>query len=407
MAQAGEGNEPPLRTSKPAMNRRWQNSPNWRAKTAAPKAHQENSESNARPAQPNFNRDAGHPRFNNRNNRTQGSSSTRTSSKPLEQRNDGPLAAPDIPTSFLEGRRLYVGNMPYMAKREDVEVLFSNATKHGQGYYQIERIDISIDPFTGRNPSFCFVELASKEQATNAMEELDGIDMLGRPVKIKPGVPKTPKPLFGRRGSSGQDEKPPQPFIFDRWGRDDAATHWYGVAEEGRRLFVGGLPRMPNQAAADYEIQKLFYGFKMCAMPPSSLPKANPLLTLPLIISEAISKVVSPHHSKRAQPGSHYFLFVDLESAEEADRAIKVLGGVSAVWGCPVHINKARGNSQKPTERDRWGEGNSNDKPEERQSENNGNSSKSSAWRGSRPRTTTESSINPEQNPLIDIDVLP
>lgn len=100
------------------------------------------------------------------------------------------------------------------------------------------------------------------------MEELDGNDILGRPVKIKPGVPKSPKPQYGRRDPTGPNEKQPLPFVFDRWGRDDAASHWYGIAEEGRRLFVGGLPRMPNQATADYEIQKLFYGFKVCVSAP-------------------------------------------------------------------------------------------------------------------------------------------
>lgn len=97
--------------------------------------------------------------------------------------------------------------------------------------------------------------------------------------------------------------------------------------------------------------------------------------------SEAISKVISPHPSKRSQPGNHYFLFVDLESAEEADRAIKTLGGVSAVWGSSVRINKARGNSQKPAERDKWDE--SKTKPETSCYSNaeEENSSKSMNWR--------------------------
>jgi RNA recognition motif-containing protein len=49
-----------------------------------------------------------------------------------------------------------------------------------------ERIDMSIDPFTGRNPSFCFVELDSKTEADRAIVELEGKPVLTRPVKIKP-----------------------------------------------------------------------------------------------------------------------------------------------------------------------------------------------------------------------------
>jgi len=45
---------------------------------------------------------------------------------------------------------------------------------------------------------------------------------------------------------------------------------------------------------------------------------------------------------------------VDLATAEEADAALNALSGVSAVWGSKVQINKARGNSRKLSERERW-----------------------------------------------------
>ena len=71
---------------------------------------------------------------------------------------------------------------------------------------------MSIDPFTGRNPSYCtgrgsikprkrlnscswqssqdegFVELEPREQADRAIQELNGKDLLGRPVRRGPGV---------------------------------------------------------------------------------------------------------------------------------------------------------------------------------------------------------------------------
>lgn len=129
-----------------------------------------------------------------------------------------------------------------------------------------ERITISIDPFTGRNPSYCFVELATKEQAELAMRELNGIDMLGRPVKIKPGVSKSSTP---RRGPAqgwndfrtNRDPGNEPPRAFQRWERTDASTHW--EPPEGIRLFVGGLPRMPDHSALEVEIHRLFQGFAM------------------------------------------------------------------------------------------------------------------------------------------------
>jgi RNA recognition motif. (a.k.a. RRM, RBD, or RNP domain) len=124
-----------------------------------------------------------------------------------------------------------------------------------------ERIDISIDPFTGRNPSYCFVELKTKEQAEQATQKLDGRDFLGRPVKIRLGVSKSPID-----GSPHTES----PFAFNRWQRDDASAHFKGYSEQGRRLYVGGLPKLSNQSYIDTEIRKLFTGFSVCvAHPPS------------------------------------------------------------------------------------------------------------------------------------------
>lgn len=47
---------------------------------------------------------------------------------------------------------------------------------------------MSIDPFTGRNPSYAFVDLTKSTHAQRAITELDGKEMLGRPIKVKPAV---------------------------------------------------------------------------------------------------------------------------------------------------------------------------------------------------------------------------
>lgn len=121
---------------------------------------------------------------------------------------------------------------------------------------------MSVDPFTGRNPSYCFVNMEKKEVAEDAITYLNGKDVLGRPAKIKMGVPKESRPPpFGRRNPSTGDR--PEPFVFDRWSRDDAADHWDHYAPSGRRVIVQGLPKIPDQQTIDYEISKLFYSFKM------------------------------------------------------------------------------------------------------------------------------------------------
>ncbi|KAK2861389.1 hypothetical protein FQN49_004249 [Arthroderma sp. PD_2] len=361
MAHVLEDSEP----TRPVPPRRSENSSNWRQKEPSsavgdaprPTKPIDRSRWNAPPAAPA-------PTHGNiRGFRGWDSPTTRTSKEPGSRYHESPPTSTSrssttpIHPAIVEGRRLYVGSMPYMAKKEDVVELFQGSKdliqdgKDGsQGEsspYKIERIDISIDPFTGRNPSYCFVDLETADQAQRAMAELNGRPMLGRPVKINPGVPRSDvHPPLGRRDptviSASKQHSYPQKFAFERWTRDDASDHWYGYAAEGRRLFVGGLPRMRDQPTVDYEIRKVFYGFNI----------------------EAISKVIISNRDKLPLSGSqYYYLFVDLESAEEADKALKVLNGVSAIYGNRLHMNKARGDSRKPPERDRWRD--KNEKKEE------------------------------------------
>ena len=126
---------------------------------------------------------------------------------------------------------------------------------------------MSIDPYTGRNPSYCFVEVATKEQAERAMRELNGKDLLGRPAKVGPGVArsrnKRPREESDQRVRHTRDLSKP---AFDRWTRTDAPDHWKGYTEQGRRLFVGGLPRMPDHHTVNADVRQLFTGYSVCVL---------------------------------------------------------------------------------------------------------------------------------------------
>lgn len=113
-----------------------------------------------------------------------------------------------------------------------------------------ERIDIAIDPFTGRNPSYCFVDLQTKEQAERAMTELDGRDMRGRPVKIKPGVAKTV-------------ERNPDHFAMDRWRQQDRPSFAKVHSDSSKRVYVGGLPRVPEHDTLEGTLKNFFQGLNV------------------------------------------------------------------------------------------------------------------------------------------------
>ena len=125
-----------------------------------------------------------------------------------------------------------------------------------------EHINMSIDPYTGRNPSYCFVELSSKDQADKAILELNGRDVLGRAVKVGSGVASKGRKPSGNHHNTMRHERRTVP-AFDRWTRTDASEHFRAYNEQGRRLWVGGLPRMGDHPTVNDEVRNLFKGYKM------------------------------------------------------------------------------------------------------------------------------------------------
>ena len=63
--------------------------------------------------------------------------------------------------------KLFVGNLSFQATEEDLRELFQQAGN-------VETVRIITDQFTGRPRGFGFVEMATKEEATKAVEMLNG-----------------------------------------------------------------------------------------------------------------------------------------------------------------------------------------------------------------------------------------
>lgn len=166
------------------------------------------------------------------------------------------------------------------------------------------------------------------------MDILQGQMVRGRPVRINPKTEKRapsarPPTKVYDRGWRPQEvpttNASREDFAFDRWNRDDAESHRTDSPGEQRRVYVGGLPRIPNQDAVNAEIRHLFRGRNVLA----------------------VSKLVSPHHSKHDLPGSHYYCFVDLPSPQEAQGAAQALNGTATPYGGQYQVRIAR--PRKPT----------------------------------------------------------
>ena len=88
--------------------------------------------------------------------------------------------------------KIYVGNLPFSADEAQVRALFE---QHGT----VESVSLINDRETGRPRGFGFVEMPSAD-AARAIQNLNGKDMGGRPLKVNEAQD---KPKGGGRGGGG------------------------------------------------------------------------------------------------------------------------------------------------------------------------------------------------------------
>ena len=219
--------------------------------------------------------------------------------------------------AIAEGRRIYVGNLVYHAQPTDVTTFFE-----GEGY-TISRLAMSMDPFTGRNPSYCFVELDSRAAADDAIARLNGVPLLNRAMKVRPCVPKTQE-QHGRWAPRylGEDS------IERRWeGRQTSQVEQEASGEsfqqDGRRLYVGGLPRRGSQAEFEALIRDLFQGFEIVYVGKIRTPVENPM-------------------ADQTSTEKRYFGFVEFSSPEVGKEAQLTING-KMIEGKKLRVQLAKG----------------------------------------------------------------
>lgn len=77
----------------------------------------------------------------------------------------------------MQGKKLYVGNLNYSVKEDQLKDLFS---EHGS----INDLVIIKDKYTNRSKGFGFVEFSSSDEAQTAMDSLNEKEFQGRNLKI-------------------------------------------------------------------------------------------------------------------------------------------------------------------------------------------------------------------------------
>ncbi|KAF9873419.1 RNA recognition motif containing protein [Colletotrichum karsti] len=239
------------------------------------------------------------------------------------------------PAALVEGRRIYLGNLLYIVRPVEIE-----ETLKGNDFGGFEKIHISVDPVSSRNPGYCFVDFIKRADAERALSSLN-VEIRGRPVKVGPCEPKKPRergwrsepaPADQRWGNwTGQKEVGTRKGECAPYGQMSHFDEAFSTDGDGRRIRIGGLTKMIDQQYNQDEIRGLLAGF-------------NP---------KAIGKRITAHESTRSVPGHHNYCFVDFETAEEAAAVIEALHGTPYEEG-KLTVGAARPIPRSLQESSRW-----------------------------------------------------
>jgi RNA recognition motif-containing protein len=93
-------------------------------------------------------------------------------------------------------KNIYVGNLPWSATADDLLQLF-------QAHGQVARAQVITDRETGRSRGFGFVEMANDDEATKAVEALNGSQFQGRALTVNEARPREERGGGGGGGGGG------------------------------------------------------------------------------------------------------------------------------------------------------------------------------------------------------------
>jgi RNA recognition motif-containing protein len=94
------------------------------------------------------------------------------------------------------GNRLYVGNLPFTTTELELQDMFAQAGP-------VTEVLLMQDKFTGKSRGFAFVTMASETDAQNAVSQLDGKQIDGRPLRVNEARPRDERGGYGGGGGGG------------------------------------------------------------------------------------------------------------------------------------------------------------------------------------------------------------
>ncbi|HSX91296.1 MAG TPA: RNA-binding protein [Hydrogenophaga sp.] len=126
------------------------------------------------------------------------------------------------------GNKLYVGNLPYTVRDEDLQQAFS-------AFGAVNSAKVMMERETGRSKGFGFVEMGSDAEAQSAIQGMNGQSLGGRSLVVNEARPMEPRPPRSGGGGFGGGRREGG---FGGGGQDGGFRSPYGGG--GRRDGGGG-----------------------------------------------------------------------------------------------------------------------------------------------------------------------
>ena len=92
--------------------------------------------------------------------------------------------------------KLYVGNLAYSVSNTDLEELFSQVG-------QVQSATVVMDKFSGQSKGFGFVEMATSDEASKAIQQFNDAELKGRNIKVNEAKPRESSFGGNNRGGGG------------------------------------------------------------------------------------------------------------------------------------------------------------------------------------------------------------
>lgn len=86
---------------------------------------------------------------------------------------------------------IYVGNLPYTVKKDDLTQMFSE-------FGEVSDVTLIVDQYSGQSKGFGFVEMPDNSEADKAIKALNKRMIDGRSIKVNQAEKRDKKPA--RRG---------------------------------------------------------------------------------------------------------------------------------------------------------------------------------------------------------------